>query len=34
MIFTVSDGRITTFREFTDSAALNAAYEPKAVAAR
>jgi ketosteroid isomerase-like protein len=34
MIFRCQDGKITDFREFADSAALNAAHEPRAAAAR
>jgi ketosteroid isomerase-like protein len=33
MVFTIAAGRIVSFREFSDSAGLNAAYEPKAAAA-
>jgi len=32
MVFTVRNGKITNFQEFTDSAALNAAFEPARVA--
>jgi ketosteroid isomerase-like protein len=33
MVFRLVDGRISEFREFTDSAQLNAAYEPRAMGA-
>jgi hypothetical protein len=31
MIFTLRDGKVVSFQEFTDSAALNAAYQPATV---
>lgn len=34
MVFRVENGKVTDFREFTDTAALNAAHEPRAAAAR
>jgi ketosteroid isomerase-like protein len=33
MLFRLRDGKVSEFREFTDSAALNAAYAPRAAAA-
>lgn len=33
MLFRLENGKVSEFREFTDSAALNAAYEPRAAAA-
>jgi ketosteroid isomerase-like protein len=34
MIFRCQDGKVTDFREFADSGAVNAAHEPRAAAAR
>jgi ketosteroid isomerase-like protein len=33
MVFTIADGRVVSFREFSDSAGINAAYDLKAAAA-
>jgi ketosteroid isomerase-like protein len=33
MVFTIADGRVVSFRAFSDSAGINAAYDLKAAAA-